>query len=186
MGRLRGILTGAMVLWVLAFAASAIGALVTRSRRAWRWAPSDDEVDLATIFEGRELRIMAGAFRGGRLLAWYGGGTIDLRGATLDPGGARLSLRALFGGYRIVVPASWPVDLAVTGVFGGIGDGRDPTAVDPSLPALFVDGWAAFGGAGIVSEAPDLDEHDALDPAAATEPGAASAPAASGPALGAG
>jgi hypothetical protein len=45
----------------------------------------------------------ATAFRGGTLDCWYGGGIVDLRDATLDPAGAHLEVKAVFGGAQILV-----------------------------------------------------------------------------------
>ena len=53
-----------------------------------------------------------------------GGGEIDLRGATLDPAGARLTVQVLLGGGQLIVPDDWHVDLQVTSILGGVGDAR--------------------------------------------------------------
>jgi len=140
------------VAWIAMF----VAALVARRRLVSRGEPDDDTVDLVGIMNGFELASRATAFRGGTILGWFGGGTLDLRGATLHEDGGRLEVRALFGGARIVVPPTWPVEPRVTAIFGGVGDTRDATA-EPSGPTLVIDGWAAFGGVSIVSEAPDLD-----------------------------
>ena len=145
-----------MIAWVALFVAAAIAkrSLVSRG------GPDDDELELVAIMENTELASRATAFRGGTALAWFGGGTLDLRAATLHPDGARLTIRAMFGGLRVVVPPDWRVEHDVTAVFGGAGDGRTGgggTAAGAAGPTLVLDGWAAFGGVGIVAEAPDLD-----------------------------
>ena len=98
---------------------------------------------------------MAPAFRGGDVLTWYGGGTLDLRRATLDPAGAELRMRAIFGGLQLVVPETWPVEFTSRSIFGGIADTRDPTREDPTLPTLMVDAQAIFGGGAIVARPAD-------------------------------
>ena len=108
-----------------------------------------DELDLAVIFDGLEARSRATAFRGGEILAWYGGGMLDLREATLDPAGATLRVRAIFGGLEIIVPESWPIEAHASSVFGGVDDETDPAMVDHSLPTLIVDIRAIFGGAAV-------------------------------------
>jgi hypothetical protein len=151
------------VLSFIAGIASAIGAFYAKSRLASRGEPWEDELDLVAIYEGLDLASTAPALRRASYTAWYGGGTLDLRGATLDPAGATLTVRAIFGGFRLVVPATWRVQLHTVGVFGGIGDARTKELIDAGGPVLRIDGFAVFGGVGIVSEAPDLDEQ-------ATEP----------------
>lgn len=148
---------------ILTAIASAISAIVLK-----RWLPSkgeesDDEIALVTIYTGRDFKSTATAFRGGSALTWYGGGTIDLRGATLAPDGARLTARTIFGGLRLVVPETWTVEQHATAIAGGISDTRDEDGVLPGGPILVLDGFALFGGIGIFSDAPDLDFHETID-----------------------
>jgi hypothetical protein len=142
---------------VLAAIASAVTAMLLKRNVPSRGAEEDDEVALVTIYTGQDFISKSQSFRGGSILTWYGGGSIDLRGATLDPAGATLVARTIFGGFRLVVPETWRVDQRVTAIFGGVGDARDPDKVLPDGPTLVLEGLALFGGIGIVSEAPDLD-----------------------------
>ncbi len=157
MGTIRASVRWLVALVVGSAVASGIAAAVAKGRLASSGGPADDEFDVVAIYDGFEFASLAPALRRATLLAWYGGGTLDLSGATLDPAGATLSLRALFGGCQLVVPATWRVELEVTGVFGGVGDARRPDLVEADAPTLRIDGWAVFGGVGIVSAAPDLD-----------------------------
>jgi hypothetical protein len=141
---------------LIAGIASAVAAMVAKGRLESHGSEADDEFDLVTIYSGRDFVSTAPALRRGSVLTWYGGGTVDLRGATLAPD-AELRLRALFGGIRLVVPETWRIQREAIAVFGGIGDARDVSAIAPDGPTLRITGWAAFGGVGIVSEAPDLD-----------------------------
>jgi hypothetical protein len=153
----RTLLGAFLRLTIFGAIASAIGAAIARDRMASRGQPEDDEFDLVAIMNPLDFASTAKAFRRGSYLAWYGGGTLDLRGASLDPAGATLTVRAIFGGFRLVVPASWRVENRMLGIFGGSGDGRPASMIATDGPVLVLDGWAFFGGAGIVSEAPDLD-----------------------------
>ena len=156
-----GLLRTFIILTLLAAMASAIGAVYAKKRAISKGEPDDNELDLVAIYEGLNLASTAPALRRASYTAWYGGGTLDLRGATLDPAGATLRVRALFGGFRLVVPATWRVELATVGIFGGIGDARDKDGIDALGPVLRIEGFAVFGGVGIVSEAPDLDDEAA-------------------------
>jgi hypothetical protein len=89
--------------------------------------------------------------------AWFGGGAIDLRGAVLDPYGADLRLRAVFGGGQILAPDSWRVIKAMRGL-GGLGDGRSTGLELPDGPELRIDASMMFGGFGIASEGPERDD----------------------------
>jgi hypothetical protein len=141
-------------LFALFWISSAIGALAALVVRR-RVVPVDDpeanEVRLTAILGPMMFESTAPAFRGGRLDCWYGGGVVDLRKATLDPAGATLRVRAIFGGGQIIVPADWRVETSVVGL-GGIGDARDQVEPAVDAPTLTVEGVALFGGFGIQSE----------------------------------
>ncbi len=128
---------------------------------------TDNEFDLVTIFDGVEFASTAPAFRRGTVLTWYGGGQIDLRGATLDPDGGRLTLRALFGGIQLIVPETWRVEQHVVAFLGGVGDRRETTEAQTGGPVLRIDGFAVFGGIDVTSE-PRPGPGDAESPAPAT------------------
>lgn len=142
---------------------SAIAAAYARSRMLSRGAPGDDDLDLVAIYTGLDFQSEASGLRHARFTAWYGGGTLDLRGAALDPEGATLEVRAIFGGIRLVVPETWQVRIDVQPVFGGVGDARDQARIHDAGPTLRIVGWAIFGGVGIVADAPDLDREDEIE-----------------------
>jgi len=144
-------------LFIFSAIVSAIVAAVTKQRLASTGSETDDEFDLVTIFDGLEFASTAPALRRATALTWYGGSTLDLRGATLDPAGAQLNVRTVFGGLQVIVPETWRVSQHVMPILGGVDDTRDQDAVDPSAPLLSVDGWAVFGGFAITSEPFDLE-----------------------------
>jgi hypothetical protein len=155
--RLLGRLIGAVIAFSLtASIAAAVAAVRLKSRHESRGGPADDEIEVVAIFESRDLTSSATSFRRADVTAIYGGGTLDLRLATLAPDGATVSAWTIFGGYRLAVPGTWRVELGGFGVFGGFGDARNRAWVDQNGPVLRVRGFALFGGLGIVSETPDL------------------------------
>ncbi|HEU0305112.1 MAG TPA: LiaF domain-containing protein [Gaiellaceae bacterium] len=114
-----------------------------------------DEVALVAVFDGKQLRSKASAFRGGSMLAWFGGIEADLREATLAPD-ARISVAALFGGVALRVPPGWRVRSTVRAIAGGVEvSGTDPE--DPEAPLLELDGFAFSGGVA-VSRKPSEDD----------------------------
>jgi hypothetical protein len=146
--RLTAILAGA-------FAVTAIGAAVAARTMKERIVPVDapdaPEVTLRAIFEPIDFRSSSTMFRGGTLDCWFGGGVIDLRDAILDPSGARIEVRAIFGGAQFIVPESWRITTNVGGI-GGIGDARGSFQRPVTAPLLVIDGVALFGGLSITSE----------------------------------
>jgi hypothetical protein len=157
------------LLALIGLALPPLAAVVAKARLAGSEQSDEmaDEINLVAIFEGVDITNRATAFRGGSVLAWYGGGDLDLRGATLDPAGARLRARSIFGGLRILVPASWRVDVHSVGIFGGVGNRTDPATAEPASPTLTIEALSAFGGLAIANE-PDEDEF-ALEPVLAPE-----------------
>jgi hypothetical protein len=161
MGIIRRLFT---LLWtglVLAMIAGAIGALMARRRVVPMPATDADEVELRAIFEPMHFQSRSTAFRGGTIECWYGGGVIDLRDAVLDPVGARLAVKAVFGGGQIIVPETWHVTAGVKGI-GGVGDTRPHVERPVDAPQLTIEGMVAFGGFAIMSEVPE-DELRGLD-----------------------
>jgi hypothetical protein len=109
------------------------------------------ELALVAIFDGVELKNRSKAFRGGSMLAWFGGIAVDLREAELAPG-ARLSLRTLFGGIAVKTPPGWRVESKMTALLGGVDSGT-PARDDPDAPVLAVDGLAVLGGIAVGARA---------------------------------
>jgi hypothetical protein len=148
---------------MLASVVGAIAARAAKQRIVQVDDPDADEIRLAAIFEPISFRSTAASFRGGSVDCWYGGGVIDLRGATLDPAGARLQVRAIAGGAQILIPETWIVTTKVVGI-GGVGDGRPRVEHPADAPRLAVEGVALFGGFGVTSEISD-EEVRGLDEA---------------------
>ena len=111
-----------------------------------------DEVALVAVFDGVELRSEAKAFRGGSMLAWYGGVDADLREATLAPE-ARISVAAIFGGIALRVPPEWRIEKDIRAIAGGVDiSGSDPD--DPEAPVLRLEGRALCGGIAVSRKPP--------------------------------
>ena len=157
MGRLiRAILSAFLLVLIVA----AVGAAAARRRLVSVGDPDSDEIGLAAIYDEANLESTASSFRGGTLTTWFGGSDLDLRKATLDPAGARLTVRAIFGGGRVIVPEDWAVDLDVVGIFGGVGDTRPVVDERGGGPRLSIVGFALFGGFGIVSSKDEQDDDE--------------------------
>ncbi len=150
-GRLLAVLTAGMV---ASMVVAAIAAVSAKRRLVPVDDPEADEVRLVAIFDQLAFRSDARSFRGGSVDCWFGGGAVDLRDATLDPDGATLRMRTIFGGGQIVVPESWRVVNDVVVIAGGVADTRPPADRPDDAPELRLEGIAAFGGFVITSELP--------------------------------
>jgi hypothetical protein len=109
--------------------------------------PDAPEISLATIFDGEDLARRSVEFRGGTTICWYGGQRLDLREATLAPGGATLRVRCLFGGLQVLVPEAWRVQVRSIPIFGGVHNGSlGPGGGGPllTIEAVCVFGWISI------------------------------------------
>jgi hypothetical protein len=108
----------ALLLFKLGAWAGMLGAAAFVKRAvASRGDEVSDELSLVAVFDGIELKSRAKEFKGGSLLAWFGGVVLDLRDAELAPG-ARFSAHSLFGGIVIRTPPGWRVESHVRALAG--------------------------------------------------------------------
>lgn len=159
---------GRLIRWtfgglIVAFGSLLVGAAVAKQRLPSVGNEESNEVALTAILEPLEFESHATAFKGGTVLTWFGGGDVDLRGVRLDPAGATLTVRTLFGGGRVLVPETWNVDLQVKAVFGGSVDVRPAFDRPPDAPTLAIGGFAVFGGFAVMSANPEIEAAEAAD-----------------------
>ena len=115
---------------------------------------SDDDFKLMALMSGRLLLSESESLRTGTAVAVLGGVDIDLRGATIDPGGAHIALKAYMGGIRMNVPSDWKVYVDEDLRAGGIEvETADPETLPDDAPRLTVEAIARSGGILIESEA---------------------------------
>jgi hypothetical protein len=109
-----------------------------------RLDPSET-VNIVGILGGGNRVSAANPFRGGELMAFMGGGKIDLRQAIIPPGEqAFLDVWAVMGGFEILIPQTWTVDDRTLPVMGGIGN---ETRSQPGASAsLVIRGFLLMGG----------------------------------------
>jgi predicted membrane protein len=113
---------------------------------------SDAQLDSVNIFGGGQYRIGAKNFRGGRILAIFGGFELDLSTADIEGAEAVIEVNALFGGGEIKIPPTWHLVVSGAGIFGGYGDETQPPVPNPAAPnakTLILKGVAVFGGVSI-------------------------------------
>jgi hypothetical protein len=148
---LRGLLLFKLGVWAGMMGAAAF----VRRTVPSRGDEISEELDLVAVFDGIDLKSRARDFKGGSMLAWFGGITVDLREVELAPH-AELSLHTLFGGIAIKTPSGWRVESAEMKTLAGGVDTPEPQD-EPDSPVLTVRGSAIFGGISVAAKAP-LDD----------------------------
>jgi hypothetical protein len=109
----------------------------------------EDLVRATAVFSGTEIVSTSQRFRGGSATAIFGGVTVDLRRARLDPEGATLAVTAAFGGVDVIVPRGWRVESRGTPILGGVDNRAEAPPGGTEAPRLIVDLSVLFGGAEI-------------------------------------
>jgi hypothetical protein len=108
---------------------------------------ASDDIALAAVANGIDLRSRAASFRGGSARAIMGGLQLDLTGATLDPAGARLEVSAIMGGVQVIIPDAWRTRVRTSrAVLGGIEHPSDEDLANATGPILDLDLRAILGG----------------------------------------
>lgn len=107
-----------------------------------------DTIDVVTIFGGCNKFFQSENFKGGSVLAAFGGSEINLYGCKLAEGKNYLDVTAIFGGSTIQAPSEWNIQIDVTPIFGGATDKRikSPNIIYDNSRVLVVKGVAIFGG----------------------------------------
>jgi len=114
---------------------------------------SDDDFKVLALMDGRAVISEAESLRTGTAIACMGGIDIDLRDATLDPGGAHIALKAFMGGIRLLVPPTWRVYVDADSRAGGIEiKTSDPETLAENASRITVEAITRAGGILIATE----------------------------------
>lgn len=106
---------------------------------------SNDVVDITAVFGGVKKKMISKQFRGGDMVAVFGGAELDLTQADIQ-GRVMIDSFNMFGGTKLLVPADWDVQSDIVAIFGGVDDKRPPVAHVDRSKVLFLDGTCLFGG----------------------------------------
>lgn len=126
-------------------------ALVNSTRLQWlkrrnvKQLDNDDVIEDVVIFAASDRTIHSESFRGGKVIAVFGGSKLNLSHAMLAPGVVELEVICVFGGVELIVPADWNIKVEVTNILGGYDDKRSPKQVDPNKTVI-LKGVNVFGG----------------------------------------
>jgi hypothetical protein len=107
-----------------------------------------DTLNVNTVFGGAKRVVGSQDFRGGEVVAIFGGVELDLRQAGMAGDSAVLEITAIFGGVELKIPQHWSAVVEGAGIFGGYSDEtlQPNPAQFPGAKRLIVKGSAVFGG----------------------------------------
>lgn len=107
---------------------------------------NENFVDAVAIFGAVRKVIVSKDFKGGDLVAIFGGNEIDLSQADIQ-GPVVIEFVQIMGGSKLYVPAHWDVRSEMVAIFGGIEDKRKSSAaITAPKKVLILKGTSIFGG----------------------------------------
>ena len=114
---------------------------------------SDNYIDLLNFFGGGKRKITSANFLGGKVTSIFGGSELDLTESDINEIVPTIDVFTLFGGTKLIVPASWDVQVDVISIFGGFDDKRGPVSIteNGNQRVLKIKGMAIFGGGEVKS-----------------------------------
>jgi len=112
---------------------------------------SEDFFEDIAVFGGGERKIVTPNFKGGRMVAAFGGSRVDLSHSNIASGDRPvIEVVSIFGGAVLLVPADWNVKVEVFNIFGGYVDKRYAGQVDYNKTVI-IKGVTIFGGGEVKS-----------------------------------
>ncbi len=110
----------------------------------------EDVLDAAAIFGAVKKNIYSKNFRGGELVAVFGGAEVNLMHADFT-GQMKIEIVNIFGGTTLYVPAHWQIRSEAAAIMGAIEDKRREPAGIQTDKVLIIEGFVLFGGIDIKS-----------------------------------
>jgi predicted membrane protein len=107
---------------------------------------SEEVLDDTTFMGGIKKNILTKNFKGGEVVAVFGGTELNLLQADFE-NTATLEITCVFAGVKLIVPANWEVNSELVSAFGSVEDKRpvQPKTEGP-VKTLVLKGTVFFGG----------------------------------------
>ena len=106
---------------------------------------SEDVIKASAIFGGADRAVTSNSFKGGDIIALFGGVHLDLTRAVPSSEGCNLTLTAIFGGIDVKIPQDWEVSVSGTPIFGGIKN-KTSAEAEKTGGKIHCSCTVAFGG----------------------------------------
>lgn len=103
-------------------------------------------IESFSLFSGADLRSQSNNFKGGEVVAVFGGAEIDLRDAIISEEGATFDFITIFGGINMAVPENVRVEISGLPILGGWENKTRRVAKSNDAPMIKINCIAIFGG----------------------------------------
>lgn len=106
----------------------------------------DDILECVAVFGGVKRTVVSKNFKGGEVVAVFGGAEVDLTHADIQ-GVVKLEATNILGGTKLIVPPHWDVQSEMVAILGGVEDKRriQPDLIDRNK-RLILTGTSLLGG----------------------------------------
>ena len=113
-------------------------------------AMDSDNINLLFTLSGGDHRFTSKSLKGGKIAAFMGGGKLDLTGSDFQGEEIVIDVFALMGGFEIVVPKHWQVNVQGVPFMGGMENKTRPEENGiSSKKCLVIKGLVIMGGVDI-------------------------------------
>ena len=140
-------------LWPVFLILAGASMLRRHSRNKNDLVSDQDMLNISMILGGGEYRFNSKMFKGGKITAIMGGGTLDLTEAEMEGNEAELDVFALMGGLEIRIPKHWHLYVSATPILGSVEDktyNAHNGSSGPDMPStgkrLTINGSLIMGG----------------------------------------
>ena len=111
----------------------------------------NDIIDLALILGGGDFKFSSSNLKSGHIVAFMGGGTVDLRQADIEGESIVIEIFACMGGVELRVPNNWYVIFKAVPILGGMDNSTTPVSdnqngINKNKKNLIIKGMAVMGG----------------------------------------
>jgi predicted membrane protein len=107
---------------------------------------SSDYISLSFMLGGGDFKFNTQNFKGGKVDAIMGGGTIDLREADIDEEEVLIETFVLWGGVEIKVPQNWQVNVQGSPLLGGMDNKTSFVPTNKPAKKLMIKATTIMGG----------------------------------------
>ena len=137
-------------LWPIVLILVGLGMIRGHAWKSSKEVLDHDSINLSMMLGGGEYRFSSKQFKGGKVTAFMGGGTLDLSEAEMEGDEVELDVFAMMGGMEIRIPKHWQINVQATPLMGGVDDSSNNVSASgdfaQAIKRLTIKGTLIMGG----------------------------------------